>query len=45
MTIDVPSSPRLVKELKTFLKDIYEIAKGRLKDWKANKRFSDKLQF
>jgi hypothetical protein len=45
MTADSSSSPRLVKEFETFLKDIHEIAKGRLKDWKEDEHLSDNLLF
>lgn len=45
MTVDSPSSPRLMKELETFLKDIHEIARGRLKDWKEDEHLSDNLLF
>jgi hypothetical protein len=45
MTVDSPSSPHLMKELETFLKDIHKIAKGRLTDWKEDERLSDNLLF
>ncbi len=45
MAVDTPSAPRLVKELEMFLKDVHEIARGRLKDWKEDEHLSDKLLF